>query len=379
VKVLIVDTYYPRFVADLYRRGRLASLPYAEQRQRIFESCFGTADSYSRNLHKLDVEAEEVIVNCAPLQLRWVREQRRRWLWGRLPSQLTGLFLVDQLIARAGVLVSILEEQVRQARPDVLYLQDLRFLSPRVLRALKREVPLVVGQIASPLPAQEYCEAYDLILTSFPHFVPRLRALGVAAEYFRLGFDPVVCERVGPQAKRYACTFVGGLSRAHTRGTAFLEHVARHADVDFFGYGVETLDAGSPIRPRHRGEVWGADAFRVFAQSHITVNRHIDVAENNANNMRLYEATGMGAMLLTDAKANLGELFEVGKEVVAYESAEDAVDKIAYYSAHGDERDAIAYAGHLRTLQEHTYERRMVELEAILTRHLQSRGKRTPS
>jgi hypothetical protein len=379
VKVLVVDTYYPKFVADLYRNARLASLPYAAQRQRIFESCFGTADFYSRNLHKLGIEAEEVIVNCAPLQLRWVREQRRRWLWGRVPPQLTRLVVVEQLIARAGVLVPILKEQVRQARPDVLYLQDMRFLSPRDLRALKRDVPLIVGQIASPLPARDYCEQYDLILTSFPHFVPRLRALGVAADYFRLGFDPSVLERVGAQPKRYACTFVGGLSRAHTRGTAFLEHAARNADVTFFGYGVETLDAASPIRPRHRGEVWGADAFRVFAQSHITLNRHIDVAENNANNMRLYEATGMGAMLLTDAKANLGELFEVGKEVVAYESAQDAVDKITYYNAHADERDAIAHAGHLRTLREHTYERRMVELAAILTRHLQSRGERTTS
>jgi spore maturation protein CgeB len=379
VKVLVVDTYYPKFVADLYRRARLERLPYAAQRQRIFETCFGTADYYSRNLQRLGIEAEEVIANCAPLQLRWVREQRRSWLWGRLPAQLTRPLLVEKLIARLGALVPILKEQVRQARPDVLYLQDLHFLTPRDLGALKREVPLVVGQIASPLPARDFLEPYDLILTSFPHFVPRLRALGVASEYFRLGFDPCVLERVGAQAKRYACTFVGGLSRAHGRGTAFLEHVARHADVDFFGYGVETLAAGSPIRPRHRGEVWGADAFRVFAQSHITLNRHIDVAENNANNMRLYEATGMGALLLTDAKANLGELFVVGEEVVAYENAQDAADKIAYYNAHPDERDAIAHAGHLRTLREHTYERRMVELAAILTRHLQERGKRIPS
>ena len=33
-------------------------------------------------------------------------------------------------------------------------------------------------------------DGYDLILTSFPHFVSRIKEAGVASEYFRLGFDP---------------------------------------------------------------------------------------------------------------------------------------------------------------------------------------------
>jgi len=36
--------------------------------------------------------------------------------------------------------------------------------------------------------------------------------------------------------------------------------------------------------------------------------------------MRLYEATGAVFLLITDQKDNLGELFEVGKEVLAYNS-----------------------------------------------------------
>ena len=46
------------------------------------------------------------------------------------------------------------------------------------------------------------------------------------------------------------------------------------------------------------------------------------MAKSYANNMRLYEATGVGALLVTDWKENLGEMFEPGKEVVAYRSPE---------------------------------------------------------
>ena len=110
--------------------------------------------------------------------------------------------------------------------------------------------------------------------------------------------------------------------------------------------------------------------FRVLAESRIAVNRHIDVAENNANNMRLYEATGVGALLLTDAKQNLGDLFTVGAEVVAYRDEDELVEAVDHYLAREDERRAIAEAGQRRTLADHTYAVRMQELVEILGRYL---------
>jgi spore maturation protein CgeB len=113
--------------------------------------------------------------------------------------------------------------------------------------------------------------------------------------------------------------------------------------------------------------------YRALASSRVTLNRHINVAENNANNMRLYEATGVGAMLLTDKKDNLGDMFEVGKEVVAYSNETEAAEMIRHYLAHPEEADAIARAGQARTLNDHTYEKRMEELVPILKRHLERR------
>jgi spore maturation protein CgeB len=89
--------------------------------------------------------------------------------------------------------------------------------------------------------------------------------------------------------------------------------------------------------------------------------------------MRLYEATGVGTLLVTDRKDNLGDIFDVGKEVVAYGSREEAADLIHYYLAHPEEAEAIAKAGQMRTLRDHTYKKRMEELIPILDRHFGTR------
>ena len=86
--------------------------------------------------------------------------------------------------------------------------------------------------------------------------------------------------------------------------------------------------------------------------------------------MRLYETTGVGTLLITDYKDNLHTLFEPGKEVVAYSSAEECVERIQYYLKHDDEREAIARAGQQRTLREHTYYQRMQELVDIVRKYL---------
>ena len=85
----------------------------------------------------------------------------------------------------------------------------------------------------------------------------------------------------------------------------------------------------------------------------IVVNRHIDVAEGYANNMRLYEATGMGALLITDRGRNLGELFEPGRGGGrSTRTPTTWPSKIAGYLADDHER-ACAWprAGQARTLQ----------------------------
>jgi hypothetical protein len=375
MKIVIVDTYYAAFLSRVYQaRPSLGGQSYSQQQAELLDLCFGTSDFYSRHLRALGHDAQDLVVNCVPLQTAWAREHRVLYsaLAMKVPHRFFRVPFVGPRLAALPGLVEIATAQIEALRPDALYCQDLSFFPPAVLRRLRERgiVKRVVGQIACPLPPDDFLRGYDLILTSFPHFVPRLRALGIASEYFRIGFDTRVLERLGAVEKDVDASFVGGISRHHGKAVPVLEYLAEQTPIEFFGYGADSLPSSSPIRRRHHGEVWGLDMYRALARSRVTLNRHINVAENNANNMRLYEATGVGSLLLTDRKDNLGELFEVGQEVVAYSSQEEAAQLIRHYLAHPEEAHAIARAGQARTLRDHTYERRMHELVPILERYL---------
>ena len=348
MRILIVDTCYPAFLDAHYRaHPGLERKPYPQQWSSVMATRFGTSDAYSHNLAKLGVEAHETVVNAESLQLAWAREHG--------------------MTARGDAL---LLEQVRRFEADVVYLQNMQALDDGTLDALRKDGRLVVGQIASASPEPERVRRFDLVLTSFPHYVERFRALGVASEYLRIAFDPRVLEALPGESATRDVVFVGALNRLrHGRGNAVLARAGRKLPVDFWGYDLRGQLPWSPIRRRYRGEAWGLAMYRLLQDARIALNRHIAEAEEYANNMRLYEATGVGALLLTDAKRNLEELFAVGAEVVAYESADDLVEKGRHYLAHEDERRRIAAAGQARTLRDHSYEVRMQELVSILREH----------
>lgn len=358
MRILIVDTCYPAFLVSHYRSNPgLERQSYNSQWQALMDTFFGTADAYSHYLGKLGHDAHEVVANCEPLQRAWAREHGRgrtlRSLLRRRPDP-------ERVVA-----------QVEWFQPDVVYVQNLALLAPDTLRALAKRSRLLVGQIASEAPGRGQIVPFDLILTSFPHSVPMFRDFGTAAEYFRLAFDPRVLERLGSFSPIHRAVFVGNLGRMqHSRGNELLEQAAERVPIEFWGYKVDERSPASPIMRSYHGEAWGLEMYRLLAEARITVNRHIDVAEDFANNMRLYEATGVGSLLLTDAKRNLGELFEVGREVAAYRDEDELVDAVEHYLAHEDERAAIAAAGQQRTLRDHTYAVRMEELVEILDSYL---------
>jgi hypothetical protein len=359
MRILIVDSFYDAVLRDVYAaRPGLAHADYTAQWRALMGTFFGTADSYSHYLKPLGHEAHELVANAAPLQRAWAREQ----------GSLTRLRLGPQ--SARGWRDRVVLAQFEGFRPDVVLLHNLSLLRSRTLDLMRRR-SLLVGQIASELPPLERVRAFDLILTSFPHYVDRIARAGTKSAYLRLGFDPRVIDRLGPVPRRVPVAFVGSLRRSqHGLGNALLERAGARVPVEFWGPGADSWPAGSPIVRSHRGHAWGLDMYRVLASARIALNRHIDVAEDHANNMRLYEATGVGTLLVTDRKSNLGDLFDVGTEVVAYRDEDDLVELVQRYLDDEDACRRIAEAGQARTLREHTWAHRMQELVEILEGHV---------
>lgn len=383
MKVLILDTHYPAFLQAFYSKNpHVESLSYSRQWRALMDQCFGTADFYSRNLIQLGHEAEEVIVNNEILQRQWAIENGIRPSSSWLPSlhiyrDKRGI-RVD-LRRKARWLLDILYAQIRNFSPNVLYVQNINWLPGDFLRHIRRNIRLVVGQHASSLPRDRLLHNYDLILSSLPNIVSYLREQGIPSEYFRLGFEPQVLAKLSKSGKTYDVIHIGGFGPMHNERTAFLESVSKKIDIEFWGYGIDNIPSSSSIYRSYHGETWGLDMYNNRYNSRININKHITaVADGFCNNCTLYEATGVGTCLVTDMKENLSELFELDREVIAYSSPDDCVEKVRYLLGHEDKRADIARAGQQRTLRQHTYYHRMQELVEILESHLRDPKHTTP-
>ncbi len=375
MKFLIIDPYYAAFLTALYaEKAGLGREPYPIQWRILMEQCFGTADFYSANLKKLGHEAEEIVANCEPLQKQWATEHGLKLA--------TALPFEPVIMRRRGLPIpavrrsqrwqsEILAAQITAYRPDVLYLQDPAFFAQTgLLDTVRPYVRLIVGQHASALPPMSVFKGCDLILSSLPNQVEAFRQAGLKSEYFGLAFEPAVLEKLGPVELKYGVVHVGGYGGVHEERRKLLEAVSANIEVDFWGYGANKLPPTSLIRQRYHGAAWGLAMYQIRAASRMTLTNHSISAGPYANNMTLYETTGVGSLLVTDHKINLGQLFEPDKEVVAYRSPQECIEKIRYYLDHETERVALARAGQQRTLREHTYYHRMQQLLDILKRYL---------
>lgn len=348
MRVLIVDTYYPAFLKSHYGRSPgLASESYERQWRALMGTFFGTADAYSHNLGALGHDAHEVVVNCTPLQSAWAREHD-----------------VDPASGEEGILLA----QVEDFQPDVVYLQHVHSLGDDTLVTLKRQGRVLVGQLATEPPPLERLRALHLIVTALPAFVTRFAAAGVRTELLRLAFDERVLAKVAERKPQsHDAVFVGSLGRTqHRRSNGLVARAAGEVPIEFWGYGGHLWPPWSPVKRRYRGEAWGLDMYTVLAGSRIVINRHGAIAGPHAVNMRMYEATGMGALLLTDNGGTLSDVFQPEVEAIPYTTRRDLVDRVRHYLRHEDERADVAAAGQARTLRDHTYSRRMAELVSIL-------------
>lgn len=350
MRIFLLDTVYPEVLKHMPITG-----DYETSLRSALDFAFGTSDFFSRNLRALGHECVDVIANHHQLQYLWAKSEK----WS-LPA--------------------IALQQIESFKPDVLFLQDLSFFDASTLRMLGDRYVLA-GQCSCALPRAENMARFDVIFTSIPPHVERFKSLGVRGEYLPLAFEsrmltPSMMEVIAIQTstelgfpdRDIDLCFVGGVgANSHWKaGTRMLEAVAERFNLEWWGYGLDNLGTNSLLRTASRGSSWGRDMYDKYRRARIVLNRHGEVSQGFANNLRLYEASGMGAMVLTEAAPNLAELFPRGT-METYSSTPELLEKIDHYLTHDSERQRIAQAGQEWTLSNHTYQHRMQRVSEVLT------------
>ncbi|MBF0355137.1 MAG: glycosyltransferase family 1 protein [Alphaproteobacteria bacterium] len=376
MRILIVNTDYPAFLDQFYLgRPEMKASSYVTQMRARNDSLFGTADFYSRAFTSIGCQACEVHANNDPMQMAWAREHSQH-LAGR---SLIPPFLKNfaerarrRIFGRQldGTLLNILSAQIRHYEPDVVLNHDMYLIPGLKLRQAAGSRALIVGQIASPVPSHIKLSDYDLLLSSLPNLVAGFRAAGIPAELCRLAFDSQAQKAASAQQMRYGVVFVGSLSSNHGRRFQLLETLAASCpQFELWGPRINHVVESSPLHAAYKGEAWGADMYSLLGRAAITVNIHIDMAQDHANNCRLYEATGMGSLLLTDDQRDLSDIFIPGAEVVTFSSPSECLTRVQELLQDEKLRQRIAKAGQEKTLATHTYVNRASEMLEIFTRH----------
>lgn len=365
IKFLQVNTFYPRYLEDFYGlRPQLISANYDAQINALLDDGFASSHIFTRPLRQLGWETMQVVANNSVAQAAWLRGQGK---------------VVGESVDSAAVTL----QQIEAFDPDILYFTDIVVFDSRFVRALSKKPTLVSGWRGFPSrPGTDWSE-FDLVLTSFDRIIEEAASLGAAkSARFHPGFPedcPVLSEERNIE---WDVVFSGTVTHQHTRRIAILDMIAQlSADPNAgfsFGLFMPDVSALPPhVQSLNQGARWADDMLRTLRNARIVVNVDVDAFGNQPPNMRLIEATGAGAFLMTPHHPELKNFFEPGVEVETFRTENELVSKLLYYLDNPDRCAEIARNGQARCLKDHALKDRAVWFRGIMSEALEEKISRT--
>jgi len=100
---------------------------------------------------------------------------------------------------------------------------------------------------------------------------------------------------------------------------------------------------------------------KVFKASDINLNITLKILQTGIP-LRALDILGCGGFLLSNYQEELAENFEHEKEIVLYESIEDAYEKADFYMKHSELREEIARNGYEKTKEQFSYRKQLAVL-----------------
>ncbi len=399
LNLLIISSVYEGSLDLFYKKyPDCHEFSYNEHYDLLLSGSTEFVASYTKNFNKLGFNTTAIISNDHILQDKWKKE----YMSGKNRSK------------------DLLSQQIQEYQPDIVSVEDMRFVSVGTLNSIKQKfksVKLLIAFHCAPWNSEvmEKLRCFDFIITCTPGLKARFEASGLKSYLVYHGFDTDFLAMTGIKKEFTGSkvVFSGSLKQGtgyHRTRIDLIDYLIRngidislHIDVERkviiagkklirFIYEILTrLKIKDPERFFHilshgktpvrdypqsimkaiKKPVFGLDMYNLFQNSDIVLNNHGDVAGDFAGNMRLFETTGVGSCLLTDNKKNIGELFLVNKEIVVYDNEEECADKIKWLMENRDERLRIAKAGQERTLRSHTVASRCDLIAGIIRKELE--------
>lgn len=261
-----------------------------------------------------------------------------------------------------------LRKRIEAEKPDVVLFLNVNLVTPELAHSIKSQGIQVWGQHASALPSKKVLKNFDFLFSALPWQTEYFRKLGVRSETLPLGI-PSTHVANSPQPLRdrgIDLAFVGSIGWTHRGSLRLLQEVAQAIpSFQIYSSATRTHLKKAGLLSNHAGEAHGERALSVYRDSKVVLNRHIRVARGYSANFRMYEATGSGAVLLTEESENLREIFG-SSEVMTYSTAEEAIAQAQRVLEAPARYQTMASSGYQRTADHHTIEKRAERIAAWL-------------
>lgn len=360
VKIVQIESFYPAFIKGYYARFlNIESWSYESQLQVLLESGWSSGQNVVPYLNPANFDSYYIIPSLASLQNKWAKENK-----------------IDGNYIHAD---EILFNQLERIKPDVIYLSDVFCFNFEILKFLSKK-PFVMCWHATALSPNISWNSIDVLLSGVGSIRKHATELGVkATEEFMSGApnfqqkNKMKFDSMGDLC--FSGSFVGGLHAARLK--LFYETALKVAPYKFDIYTSNLFIKNEAVNLRISDAVYASDVINLYANYKVVIDARADFGLHDhsftgeTSNMRIFEATKAGSMLLTQASQNLYKYFEVGKEIVTYESEDDLCEKIKFYlnPEHETLRNSIAQNGYKKTINSHSIENRALWFEKILGKY----------
>ena len=265
----------------------------------------------------------------------------------------------------------LLCRRIEMFKPDVIYMGSAVRYTASFLRSLPYKPKLILAWQGSDVRIGTDWSGIDIILSGLPRILSLAKALGAKEGIcFLPGVPKWIAQEVKDIPHETDVVFIGGIYPSqHARRLNLINVISDSARRH--GYSLSLHLSCAPelisdsMKPYVKGPVFGLEMHRALRKGRIVFDtqgaislihpdgrRGLDLADGYTVNMRIFEGTAGGSMVLTDDLANLSTLFEPNSEVAVFTNAEDLEEKILYYLENEDERIAIANRGRERCLSE---------------------------
>ena len=399
-RLLSISSMYDGYLDAFYRDyPEVVNMDYREHNDFLMNRSTEFAASYLRHFRKEGIVADSIICNDNALQKKWCNEHHIK------PEK------------NEEVIIS----QIKSYNPEVLYIENLSFVTSAFLNHVRQEVPsvkLIAANHGAPFNPKvlDSIKAVDFVITCTPGLKTSIEQMGIRSYLVYHGFETSQLEWIDKTADQFENGFIfsGSLITGgdfHSRRIQLIQRIldegipiglyvnlekmyrirAKQAIYHFnrainrtgmgkyfanfsvLKYGKSWVENySSALMKSSKPPVFGPDMLNLFYHSKVVLNFHIGIAGDYAGNMRMFEVTGVGSCLITDNKKNMPDLFTDGKEVVTYDNDDDCIEKVRWLLDHETERRKIALAGQNRTLTQHTVWNRCKEVIEIFNSALKA-------